>query len=111
MFNYLVFRNSSSGTTSNGLSGDRSCSPIWSISSGEELPRNFAASWIPTLVIYGDHEFIPAATAEHITEAIPNARMATLNDCGHFSYLECPVAVREQIDTFFRGKMRPARPQ
>lgn len=57
---------------------------------------------ISTLVISGDHEFIPAATAEHIAQAIPNARLVTLKDCGHFSYLECPVAVREQIDTYFR---------
>ncbi|MBZ5654748.1 MAG: alpha/beta fold hydrolase [Acidobacteriia bacterium] len=65
---------------------------------------------IPTLVITGDHEFIPAATAEHITQAIPNARMVMLKGCGHFSYLECPVAVREQIDDFFRGT-KPARLQ
>jgi proline iminopeptidase len=57
---------------------------------------------IPALVIYGDHDFIPAATATHITQAIPNARMVTLRDCGHFSYLECPIAVREQIDAFQR---------
>jgi proline iminopeptidase len=59
---------------------------------------------IPTLVISGDHEFIPAATAEQITQAIPNTRMVTLKDCGHFSYLECPVAVHKEIDAFFRAK-------
>src|SRR6266481_6334264 len=59
---------------------------------------------IPTLVISGDHEFIPVATAEHIAQAIPNARMVTLKGCGHFSYLECPAAVHEQIDAFFRTK-------
>ena len=59
---------------------------------------------IPTLVITGDHEFIPAATSQHITQAIPNAQMVTLKDCGHFSYLERPVAVREQIDAFFRNR-------
>jgi pimeloyl-ACP methyl ester carboxylesterase len=35
--------------------------------------------------------------------------MVTLKDCGHFTYLECPVAVRKQIDVFFVGKMKPAR--
>jgi proline iminopeptidase len=59
---------------------------------------------IPTLIISGDHEFIPVATAEHITQAIPNAHMVTLKDCGHFPYIECPAAVREQIDVFFRAK-------
>jgi proline iminopeptidase len=74
----------------------------WS-SPGYDLLPKLKSLKIPTLVIYGDHEFIPAATAEHITRAIPNARMVTLKGCGHFSYLECPVAVREQIEAFFRG--------
>jgi pimeloyl-ACP methyl ester carboxylesterase len=63
------------------------------------------------LVITGDHEFIPAATAEHIAQAIPSARLVTLKDCGHFSYLEAPVAVRQQIDALFRGKMKAAGPR
>jgi proline iminopeptidase len=75
----------------------------WSSPEHDLLPK-LKSLRIPTLVISGDHEFIPAATAEHITEAIPNARMVTLKDCGHFSYLECPVAVREEIDAFFRAK-------
>ena len=75
----------------------------WSNPEYDLLPK-LKSLKIPTLVISGDHEFIPAATAEHITQAIPNARMVTLKDCGHFSYLECTVAVREQIDAFFRAK-------
>jgi proline iminopeptidase len=80
----------------------------WALSGYNLLPKLKTVS-IPTLVIYGDHDFIPAATAEHITQAIPNAHMVTLKDCGHFTYLECPVAVRKQIDVFFVGKMKPAR--
>ena len=80
----------------------------WS-SSGYDLLPKLKGIRIPTLVITGDHEFIPAATAEHITQAIPNARMVMLKGCGHFTYLECPVAVREQIDAFFGGKNKPAR--
>jgi pimeloyl-ACP methyl ester carboxylesterase len=44
----------------------------------------------------------------HITQAMPHAHMVTLKDCGHFSYLECPAAVREQIDAFFRSEMKLA---
>lgn len=82
----------------------------WSLSGYDLLPKLKTVN-IPTLVIYGDHDFIPAATAEHITQAIPNARMVTLKDCGHFTYMECPVPVREQIDVFFAGKMNAARPR
>jgi proline iminopeptidase len=75
----------------------------WSSPEYDLLPK-LKSLRIPTLVIYGDHDFIPATTADHITQAIPNARMVTLKDCGHFSYLECSAAVREHIDTFFHGK-------
>jgi proline iminopeptidase len=80
----------------------------WALSGYNLLPKLKTVS-IPTLVIYGDHDFIPAATAEHITQAIPNARMVTLKDCGHFTYLECPVAVHEQVDAFFAGRKKHAR--
>ena len=53
---------------------------------------------IPTLVIYGDGDFIPVATAQHVTQALPNARMVNLKDCGHFCYM----AVRQQIDALLR---------
>jgi len=89
---------------------DRLMNDTWA-SPGYDLLPKLKSLKIPTLVIYGDHDFIPAGTAEHITQALPNARMVTLKDCGHFSYLECPVAVHEEIDTFFRSKMQPTRVQ
>jgi hypothetical protein len=51
-------------------------------------------------VIWGDYDFIPQSTAAHIAAAIPNARLITLTDCGHFSYLECPDAVRKEDERF-----------
>jgi len=59
---------------------------------------------VPALVISGDHEFIPAQSAEHIAHSLPNARLVTLKDCGHFTYMECPTAVRKNIDAFFKSK-------
>jgi proline iminopeptidase len=85
---------------------DRLMNETWSLPDYDLLPRLKALS-IPTLVIYSDHEFVPVGTSEHITHAMPNARMVTLKDCGHFSYLECPAEVREQIDEFFHGPMAP----
>ena len=64
---------------------------------------------IPTLVITGDHEFIPASTAEHITESITGARMVLLKNCGHFSYLESPAEVRAAVDSFLRTPPKVTR--
>jgi proline iminopeptidase len=57
---------------------------------------------IPTLVIAGDHDFIPMETVEHIAQAIPNAKLVSLTNCGHFTYLECAGDVRSAFDDFFQ---------
>ena len=81
----------------------RLMSETWAAPDYNLLPK-LKGLRIPTLVITGDHEFIPISTAEHIAQAIPNARMVTLKDCGHFSYMEAPVAVRQQIDALLHKK-------
>ena len=75
----------------------------WSSADFDLLPKLKSVK-IPTLVLYGDHDFIPASSAEHIAQSLASARMVTLKDCGHFSYMECPAAFRKQIDGFFRNK-------
>jgi proline iminopeptidase len=82
---------------------DRLVNETWASPNGYDLHPKLKGLNIPALVITGDHDFFPFA-AEHIAQAIPNARLVTLKDCGHFPYLECPVALQEQIDIFFRPK-------
>jgi proline iminopeptidase len=57
---------------------------------------------ILTLVIHGDSDIVPVECAEHIAQAIPEARFVLLPDTGHFSYLERPERVRKEIVDFFR---------
>ena len=57
----------------------------------------------PTLVIHGENDFFPVASSAHIAEAIPGARLVTLADSGHFSYIDAPQQVRLAIDAFFRA--------
>lgn len=73
----------------------------WQAAGYDLLPRLRALS-IPALVMSGDHDFIPGEIAMHIAHAIPNARLVTLKDCGHFAYLECPADVRTALDDFAR---------
>jgi proline iminopeptidase len=58
---------------------------------------------IPTLIIHGEHDFVPVECAAHIAQSIPGARLKVVAECGHFTYLECPEQVHEAIDGFFRG--------
>jgi proline iminopeptidase len=51
----------------------------------------------PTLVIHGDHDFVPLECAKNVAEAVPGARLVVLNECGHFAYLERPTEVLNAI--------------
>jgi proline iminopeptidase len=80
---------------------DRLMADTWQRDGYDLLPA-LGTLDMPTLVIGGDHDFIPAPVGRHIAEAIPGARLVTLRGCGHFTYLECPDGVRRAIDDFFR---------
>jgi pimeloyl-ACP methyl ester carboxylesterase len=64
------------------------------------IPR-LRALELPTLVLLGEHDFIPVEIAVHIAQAIPGARLSVLPACGHFAYLESPAEVHEQITALF----------
>jgi proline iminopeptidase len=56
---------------------------------------------VPSLVLHGADDFVPVEVAAEIAQAIPSSRLVVLPDCGHFSYMECPAAVRQALDAFF----------
>jgi proline iminopeptidase len=84
---------------------DRLMADTWQEPTYDLLPK-LTALKMPALVIYGDNDFIPRAISEHVVAAIPQARLVTLSECGHFAYLECPVGVRKAVDDFFRAGPR-----
>jgi proline iminopeptidase len=57
----------------------------------------------PTLVIHGDDDLIPVECAAHIAQAIPGARFVLLRECGHFSFLERPEEVRNELGDFLHS--------
>jgi proline iminopeptidase len=89
---------------------DRLMADTWARDGYDVLPR-LRSLTIPTLVIYGDHDFIPSFVAAHIAQALPRARLVTVRDCGHFAYLECPGEVGTEIEKFFRDNPAPERPR
>lgn len=81
---------------------ERLMNETWWASEYNSLPKLKHLN-IPTLAIHGEYDFIPVECAAHITQAIPGARFVLLSECGHFSYLECPDQVRQEISDFFHG--------
>ena len=67
---------------------------------GYDLFPALRALEIPTLVLHGEHDFIPLELAERIANAIPGARLTVLPGCGHFTYLEAPDRVVDEIAGF-----------
>jgi proline iminopeptidase len=84
---------------------DRLIRDTWGVD-GYDLGPKLRNLKIPTLVIAGDHDFIPVEIAASIARAIPDARLVTLAGCGHFAYLECAGEVRKSFHEFF-GSARP----
>jgi proline iminopeptidase len=82
---------------------DRLMADTWQMAGYDLMPK-LQTLKIPTLVIAGDHDFIPVEIATHIAKAIPNARSVTLKNCGHFTYMECAGDVRKALDEFFRRR-------
>jgi proline iminopeptidase len=79
---------------------DRLMADTWQAPAYDLMPK-LKALKMPALIIYGDHDFIPREISEHIVAAMPRARLVTLANCGHFSYLECPADMRRALDDFF----------
>lgn len=66
---------------------------------GYDLVPRLAELDIPTLVLHGQHDFIPVPVANNIAQAMPRARLVVL-DCGHFAYLEEPEAFAAHVAAF-----------
>jgi proline iminopeptidase len=55
----------------------------------------------PTLVVVGDDDFIAGPVcADAIVRELPNARLVTIQDSGHFVYVEQPEAFRAALTGF-----------
>jgi pimeloyl-ACP methyl ester carboxylesterase len=55
----------------------------------------------PTLVVVADDDFIAGPVcAEAIVREVPDVRLVTIRDCGHFIYAEQPDAFRAALTDF-----------
>jgi proline iminopeptidase len=81
---------------------DRLMQDTWEKPDYDLLPR-LRTLKVPTLVIWGDADFIPLEISEHIARAIPNAQLNAIEGCGHFAYMECGEEARSRVDDFFQS--------
>ena len=82
---------------------DRLYQDTWAVSGYDLLPK-LRGLRIPTLVIVGEQDFIPPAIATEIARAIPDAKLVTIGNCGHFAYMECAAEVRTALRQFVSAR-------
>lgn len=61
-----------------------------------------ASVQVPTLIVLGDEDPIPAQSAIEWAQALPRARLLTIPDSGHFPYVEQPDVFYPAIEAFLR---------
>jgi pimeloyl-ACP methyl ester carboxylesterase len=65
---------------------------------------------LPVLIAVGDRDRLtPIASARHMAERIPGARLLILEDAGHSAFLEEHEVLDAEIAAFARDALRPAR--
>jgi pimeloyl-ACP methyl ester carboxylesterase len=79
----------------------------WSMTYGAEVrisADDLAQVQAPTLVVWGGHEpYGGRESADLVTDALPDARLAYLPDAGHLPWLDEPEVVGRAISEFLAG--------
>ncbi|MFQ6394452.1 alpha/beta fold hydrolase [Nocardia sp. KC 131] len=94
-----MFEFSASATVSPGLRAQL----------GIDYSRNRLADYtritVPSLIIgFADDQLAPPSYCQEVAAAIPGARYATLDRCGHLGYLERPEEVNRLMIDFLAGR-------
>lgn len=62
----------------------------------------------PALFVFGTADFLPLEAAREWADCLPDARVFTMNDVGHFPSLEDPDHFFLALDTFLHGHWPPS---
>lgn len=80
-------------------------------STGYDFREPLRALSVPTLVIHGEQDALPAAVALELSRLLPRARLALLADAGHMPFWETPeqffALVGDFLDAPATGPPRP----
>jgi proline iminopeptidase len=64
------------------------------------VEANLPAITCPTMIIYGDHDFIVDAAPQLIHDLIPNSELVVVPDSGHYPFIEQPEAFTRALRRF-----------
>lgn len=67
-----------------------------------DLSGQLAHVRVPTLVVHGTADAVPAASSRAFAAAIPGARLWVMDSVGHFPWMEAPVPFFTGLSNFLR---------
>ena len=67
---------------------------------GYDWRRELRALSVPTLVIHGERDALPAIVALELSELLSRARLALLPDAGHMPFWEAPERFSDEAGSF-----------
>lgn len=67
----------------------------------------FRTTDVPVLILHGSNDPIPLESAREWQQAFPRATLVSIEDAGHFPYVEQPAAFRRALDAFLAEGRRP----
>ena len=68
----------------------------------QDINAKLATIDVPTLILHGDFDPIPIASAEYIQQMIPTAKLVIIKESGHFPFVEQPERFSEAIREFMQ---------
>jgi len=83
---------------------DRALWELTKASRPQNIPERLGELTLPVLVITGDDDrIVPTADSIRLANALPNARLVVIPNCGHVPQEECPQEFISAVEEFLSG--------
>jgi proline iminopeptidase len=67
------------------------------------LATGLPSTKLPALFIHGERDPLPVSSSLEAAALVPDARVETIPDCGHFPWMERPGEIRQRVERFLPG--------
>jgi pimeloyl-ACP methyl ester carboxylesterase len=67
------------------------------------LATGLPSTKLPALFIHGERDPLPVSSSLEAAALVPDARVETIPDCGHFPWMERPGEIRRRVERFLPG--------
>ncbi len=89
------------------VGGQNGAAQMRALANGADLTDRLAAVRVPALLLWGKQDGLaPTAIGQKLADALPNARLVELDECGHLPTLEQPAEVARIVAEWLGNDVR-----